>query len=176
MRRRLGLAEVLVKKPEIAILDEPTQGLDPESAAEFLELITYLKQNENISILLASHLLNQVQEVCDRVGLFSDGKMVISGTVGELSSRILGGRFTVLLRAEGEHIKDSLSRVEGVQEVLESDSGEYEVECACDIRTQLAQTIHESGGKLYELSMHRHTLDTIYKTYFQEVAHAGNTT
>lgn len=63
MRRRLGLAEVLFKRPSIAILDEPTQGLDPESATVFLDLIRDLKRNEGITILLSSHLLNQVQEV-----------------------------------------------------------------------------------------------------------------
>jgi ABC-2 type transport system ATP-binding protein len=65
MRQRLGLAEVLLKRPQVAILDEPTLGLDPEAAREFLGLIKDLKA-EGITVLLSSHLLHQVQEICDR--------------------------------------------------------------------------------------------------------------
>jgi ABC-2 type transport system ATP-binding protein len=172
MRRRLGLAEVLIKKPDIAILDEPTQGLDPESAAEFLELITYLKENEELTILLSSHLLNQVQAVCDRVGLFSEGMLVMSGTVAELSSRVFGGRYMVNLRADGDGLREALAEVEGVNEVQESGSGQYTVECGQDIRPALVDAVRSSGGRLYELSMQSHTLDSIYKTYFQEAVHA----
>jgi ABC-2 type transport system ATP-binding protein len=70
MRQRLGLADVLIKRPQLIIMDEPTQGLDPELAREFLDLIRSLKE-EGITILLSSHLLPQVQVICDRVGLFS---------------------------------------------------------------------------------------------------------
>lgn len=80
MKRRLGLAEVLVKQPAIAILDEPTQGLDPHSTAEFLTMIRSLKKEEGMSVILASFHLNEVQSICDRVGLFHAGRMALSGT------------------------------------------------------------------------------------------------
>jgi ABC-2 type transport system ATP-binding protein len=172
MRRRLGLAEVLIKKPEIAILDEPTQGLDPESASEFLELIAFLKKEENITILLSSHLLNQVQSVCDRVGLFFKGKMVISGTVAELSSRILGGKFAITVQAEGENIPEQLSRLPGVNSLQSCGDACYTIESEKDIRPELAEAIGKAKGKLYELSMHRHSLDAIYKAYFKEAVNA----
>jgi ABC-2 type transport system ATP-binding protein len=89
MRQRLGVADVLIKKPKVIILDEPTQGLDPEGAREFLQMIRALKE-EGITILLSSHLLYQVQAVCDRVGLFSHGQMVLSGTVESLAKQVLG--------------------------------------------------------------------------------------
>jgi ABC-2 type transport system ATP-binding protein len=172
MRRRLGLADVLLKQPEIAILDEPTQGLDPESAAEFLDLILYLKREERITILLSSHLLNQVQAVCDRVGLFSSGRMVLSGTFDELASRVFGGRYMVNLRAGGDDLRDAISRVDGVREVEANGTGRYTVECERDIRPALVDAVRRGGGELYELSMQSHTLDSIYKTYFQEAVHA----
>ena len=172
MRRRLGLAEVLVKQPEIAILDEPTQGLDPESASEFLELISDLNRDENLTILLSSHLLNQVQAICERVGLFSNGKMLISGSVDELSRKIIGGRYTVRLTAEGEGLVQELSRIDGVNSVAQAEDGTYHIECEADVRARLAAALQTAGGKLYELSMHRHNLDTIYKTYFKEAAYA----
>ena len=77
MRQRLGLAEIIVKQAEIAILDEPTSGLDPQSTQEFLELIGELKA-EGVTILLSSHLLDQVQRICNRVALFQAGASSVS--------------------------------------------------------------------------------------------------
>ncbi len=73
MRQRLGVAELLLKQPEIIIMDEPTLGLDPDGAHKFLRIILDLKAT-GITVMLSSHLLHQVQEVCDRVGLFNRGR------------------------------------------------------------------------------------------------------
>ena len=76
MRQRLGLADVLIKNPEIIILDEPTSGIDPAGVQEFIELIRQLSRKEGLTVLFSSHHLDQVQTVCDRVGLFNSGKLV----------------------------------------------------------------------------------------------------
>ena len=76
MRQRLGLAEIVMKGAEIAILDEPTSGLDPQATVDFLALIEQLK-HEGVTVLLSSHLLDQVQRVCDRVALFQIGRIVL---------------------------------------------------------------------------------------------------
>jgi len=75
MRQRLGLADVLIKDPEVIILDEPTLGIDPAGIREFLDLIIRLSKDEGITVVFSSHHLQQVQQVCDRVGIFSKGKM-----------------------------------------------------------------------------------------------------
>src|SRR5207248_7919525 len=80
MRQRLGLAEVLMKRPSVAILDEPTTALDPHSTQEFLDMIRGLKA-DGTAVLLSSHHLDQVQSVCDRVALFNRGRIALSGTV-----------------------------------------------------------------------------------------------
>ncbi|HXG62672.1 MAG TPA: ABC transporter ATP-binding protein [Planctomycetota bacterium] len=95
MRQRLGLAGVLVKKPEVMILDEPTLGLDPQGTKAILDLIRSLRVEQKITVLLCSHQLHQVQEICDRVGIMNQGKLVAEGTLQELSSQGLaaeGGR------------------------------------------------------------------------------------
>src|SRR5690606_20408627 len=69
MRQRLGLADVLIKNPEVIILDEPTLGIDPRGMQEFLELIVRLSREDGLTVLLSSHHLHQVQQVCDRIGL-----------------------------------------------------------------------------------------------------------
>ena len=94
MRQRLGLAEILLKRAEIAILDEPTSGLDPQATHEFLEMIEGLKR-EGVTVLLSSHMLDQVQRVCDRVALFQGGKIVLLGKVTELAQQVLGGGYLV---------------------------------------------------------------------------------
>ena len=87
MRQRLGLADVLIKNPEIIILDEPTSGIDPAGVQEFIELIRMLSKEEGHTILFSSHHLDQVQKVCDRVGLFSKGKLLTLINMAELKER-----------------------------------------------------------------------------------------
>src|SRR5208283_1858625 len=79
MRQRLGLADVLIKNPEVIILDEPTIGIDPKGVREFLELIVQLSKAEGLTVLFSSHHLHQVQQVCDRVGLLVNGKLIAEG-------------------------------------------------------------------------------------------------
>lgn len=85
MRRRLGLAEIIMKQARVAILDEPTSGLDPQSTESFLQLIEELKA-DGVSIVISSHLLDQMQRICDRVALFSSGRIALSGRVDELTA------------------------------------------------------------------------------------------
>src|SRR6185369_11034960 len=92
MRQRLGLAEIVMKHAEIAILDEPTSGLDPQSTHEFLEMIEELKR-EGMTVLLSSHLLDQVQRICDRVALFNAGRIALLGSVSVLAQQVLGGGY-----------------------------------------------------------------------------------
>jgi ABC-2 type transport system ATP-binding protein len=88
MRQRLGLADVLIKQPEVIILDEPTLGIDPEGVREFLSLIHRLSRKEGITVLLSSHHLHQVQQICDRVGLFVSGRLLAEGDIATLSRRL----------------------------------------------------------------------------------------
>jgi len=172
MRQRLGLAEVLIKRPRLIIMDEPTQGLDPEAAHEFLGIVRDLKARE-ISILLASHLLHQVQAVCDRVGLFHKGKMVLEGTVPQLARKVLGGgyRIRVQARSEDDRIERALRDVKGVLNVKRVRANEYEVETTHDLRPEVARAVVEAGGRLYSLNVEEPSLDEIYTRYFQEVEH-----
>ncbi|MBP1706075.1 MAG: Phosphonate-transporting ATPase, partial [Chloroflexi bacterium] len=85
MRQRLGIADALVKDPSILILDEPTTAIDPIGVIEILDLIRGLARDEGLAILIASHLLDQVQTVCHRVGIFHQGQLIGQGTVDELA-------------------------------------------------------------------------------------------
>ena len=90
MRQRLGIAEVLVKDPKIVFLDEPTIGLDPDGTNRMLDLIHSLSRERNITVFLSSHLLDQVQRICDRVGIMIKGNLVAVGPIEELAREKLG--------------------------------------------------------------------------------------
>jgi ABC-2 type transport system ATP-binding protein len=87
MIQRLGIADALVKDPDVLILDEPTTAIDPLGVTEILELLRRLVDERGMAILLSSHLLNQVQSVCDRIGIFSAGRLIGQGTMAQLAQR-----------------------------------------------------------------------------------------
>ncbi len=172
MRQRLGLAEILMKRPELVIMDEPTLGLDPEAAREFLELIRELKA-EGITVMLSSHLLHQVQAVCDRVGLFAKGKLALEGPVEELARQVLGGGYRILVEAEGEgDLAAALGQVEGVTRVSRSGPARFVLEAAGDLRAAAAAAVVGAGGRLMSLASEAPNLEEIYSGYFQK--EAGN--
>ena len=90
MRQRLGIAEVLIKEPKLIFLDEPTIGLDPDGTNRMLDLIHSLSRERNITIFLSSHLLDQVQRICDRVGIMIKGNLVAIGPIQELAKKKMG--------------------------------------------------------------------------------------
>ncbi len=90
MRQRLGIAEVLLKEPQVAFLDEPTIGLDPDGTQRMLEFIQDLSRGKGITVFFSSHLLEQVQRISDRVGIMLKGNLVAAGPIQELAQQKLG--------------------------------------------------------------------------------------
>jgi ABC-2 type transport system ATP-binding protein len=176
MRQRLGVAEIIVKKAEIAILDEPTSGLDPQATLEFLDLIRQLKA-EAITVLLSSHLLDQVQRICDRVALFKEGRIAMMGSVAELAVQVLGAGFVVEVEAEGQGIARKLSTIPGVTRVETLAADRYRMTAERDVRPDAAAAVVAVGGALRRLSVDEPSLDAIYARTFQakraEVRHAA---
>ncbi len=170
MRQRLGVAEVLIKQPQLIIMDEPTLALDPEAVREFLDLIRQLKTS-GITMLLSSHLLQQVQAVCDRVGLFHKGRMVLEGTVSELAQRVLGGAYRIHLEVEGgDAVAAALRELPGVLNVSQEGTRFYNVEARSDLRAEVARKVIEVGGRLLGLSVDTPGLDEVYARYFKKGA------
>ncbi|WP_456448172.1 ATP-binding cassette domain-containing protein [Oceanithermus sp.] len=169
MKQRLGLADVLLKEPELVILDEPTLGLDPQAAHEFLGLIRSLG-DRGLTVLLSSHLLHQVQTVTDRVGLFRKGRMALVGSVPELARRVLGGAYRIHLEAAGEDLEAALGGLPGVLRVRR-DGARYLLEAERDLRDAAARAVVQRGGRLLRLDLEEPDLDEVYRAYFEEVSH-----
>src|SRR5437764_12903236 len=140
MRQRLGLAEILMKRPSVAILDEPTTALDPHSTQEFLAMIRGLKA-DGTAVLLSSHHLDQVQSVCDRVALFNRGRIALSGSVTELAGRVLGGGHVIDVEARGPGVADRLAAIPGVVRVQPLGADRYRVDCQRDLRAEIARAL-----------------------------------
>ena len=172
MRQRLGIAEILMRRVEIAILDEPTSGLDPQTTREFLDLIRSLK-GEGMTVVLSSHLLDMVQSICDRVALFSNGKVGLIGRVDDLMHNVLGGSYVLDVEADGDRVAERLESVPNVRRVIAISPGRFRVDAAADIRSSLARALVQSGAELRSLSIARASLEDVYTRHFQEVRHAA---
>jgi ABC-2 type transport system ATP-binding protein len=175
MRQRLGLAEVLMKRPSVAILDEPTTALDPHSTQEFLEMIRGLKA-DGTAVLLSSHHLDQVQSVCDRVALFNRGRIALSGTVTELAGRVLGGGHVIDVEARSPEgagdIADRLAAVPGVVRLQALGGERYRVDCQRDLRAEIARRLAPEV-ELIGIHFAAPSLTEVYNRYFEEARDAA---
>lgn len=170
MRQRLGLADVLMKNPEIIILDEPTIGIDPEGIRELLGLIKELSVKEEITVLLSSHDLHQVQRICDRVGIFVKGKLLATGNVSELAQQLFDEDAYLIdleFLSDAPKLIDKLRQIDGVNQIEEIRAGQLKLHCEQDLTRLIAKTVFESGAELIRLSKSDYGLDEIYHRYFE---------
>ncbi len=169
MKQRLGIAEVLVKEPEVIILDEPTLGIDPDGVTRLLGLITTLRQERGLTVLLCSHLLHQVQRVCQRIGIIVSSRMVVQGSPDDLGKAILNEhQWNFLVEVGGDHpLEDMLSALPGVGQCERRAAGWF-IRCTRDVRPELMALIRDQGLDLMQLRSEDPTLEEIYLKYFRE--------
>ncbi|HID09526.1 TPA: ABC transporter ATP-binding protein, partial [Candidatus Micrarchaeota archaeon] len=169
MKQRLGIAEVLLKDPKFVILDEPTSGIDPEGAHQILDMITGLREERKMTILISSHLLHQIQRICDRVGIIHRGKLVAQGSLGELSAVVEKGThlFEIRVSQVTEELLERLRAIDGVVSV-DAEGDTVRIDARDDVRPRVSKAVCESGVDLLELKGHTYTLEEIYLRYFQE--------
>lgn len=178
MRQRLGLADVLVKNPEVIVLDEPTLGIDPIGVREFLELIVVLSREEQITVLLSSHHLYQVQQVCNRVGIFVAGKLLAEGNVADLSRTLFSDKEPYIIEV-GIHVADlddDRVQIETLKSILRKlshvvsvtfEEDKLRVGSVEDISADIARMVVNAGLGLTSLTMKEYGLDDIYTKYFE---------
>ncbi len=170
MRQRLGIADVLIKDPEIIIMDEPTLGIDPEGMRELLNLIRELSVEDGRTILISSHQLHQIQKVCDRVGIFVEGKLIASGTLAELEEQILKDGSYLLetnVRPCDDKLLGMLYQQEGLEKI-QKEGNTLLITSKQDIRGQLTKFLGEHGYTILHLHQRGGDLDEIYRRYFEK--------
>ena len=156
MKQRLGVAAALLKDPELLILDEPTNGLDPAGMAEMRDFIRSLG-NGGRTVVLSSHLMGEIEQVSDRVGVIRNGSLVAEGTVEELRGRA-GLRVRAEPLPEATRLVAALPQVDAVTSV----DGVIEI----DVDTAQAPAINrflvEDGIAVYELYAHKPSLEDVF--------------
>jgi len=169
MRQRLGIADVLIKDPDFVILDEPTSGIDPEGATQLLDMIVGMRDEQGMTIMLASHLLHQVQRICDRVGILHRGQLVAQGSMDELSAGMPGKEQELEIRVTeiSEPLIGRLRSLGGVSDVVPM-GDRLRIRCQRDLQGRIARTVMEADAELLELRGHSDTLEDVYLRYFQE--------
>lgn len=153
MRQRLSLARALIHRPRILFLDEPTSGLDPESAQNVNQLIRKLAEDKKITIFLCTHQLRYAQEICTRYGLIDQGKLLATGTLGELRQRIDSDTILEICAA---HMPEGLG-FQKAEEML------YENRIHRDSEIPvLVRQIVTGGGDIYSVKVRKPSLEDIY--------------
>lgn len=169
MRQRLGLADVLIKNPEVIILDEPTLGIDPEGVRELLKLIKQLSKEEKITVLLSSHQLHQVQQICDRVGIFVKGKLLAEGNLETLAKKLfIEDNFVIQVKVDPIRA-ELIEKVKSIPSVhkVEQLGQQLEIYCGEDVSAEISKLIVQSGAHLLQLNKKDFGLDEIYHRYFE---------
>ncbi|MBH0781334.1 ABC transporter ATP-binding protein [Nocardia bovistercoris] len=162
MKQRLGVASALLGDPELLILDEPTNGFDPAGMAEMRRLITDLAADGH-TVLLSSHLLSEVQEICDRVGVIHGGKLLTESTVAEMR-----GNTTLYVRAEPIDIAFAAVRAT-VDDAGLTATG-IRVNAGSEVAPRIARAIIDAGADLHELRTEERSLEEAFFAMTGEVA------
>lgn len=172
MKQRLGLADVLIKEPEVIILDEPTLGIDPAGVKDFLALIKQLSKQQGLTVLLSSHHLHQVQQVCDRVGIFVNGKLLAQGNIDTLAQSLFGTDAVVttinLAQAVPQPwpLEAELKQFDALKKIMIHDQ-EIEFTCSREFTAPLVRFLVEKGYDILGVHQKSYGLDEIYQKYFE---------
>lgn len=173
MKQRLGLADVLIKDPEIIVLDEPTLGIDPSGVKDFLLLISQLSKENHLTVLLSSHHLHQVQQVCDRVGIFVKGKLIAEGDIPSLSKKLFFEAPYMVEVQLRENLSENLIQIQNllkdVKDVksIEINKDSLMITCTDDMTSIIAKTLVQANFNIVHLNKKEYGLDDIYQRYFE---------
>lgn len=168
-RQRVGLAQALIGNPPILILDEPTVGLDPNQMIEIRTLIKKLGKRH--TVILSSHILSEIQMVCDRVVIIDHGQVVAQGTLDDLSKSVSHNN-NLIVRISGpkSEVLQAVRTIDGVVKVtadMEREPGIFEYEIAAkmqaDVRPALNRMVQEHGWCIYKMELGEMTLEDIFK-------------
>ena len=164
MKHRLGIAFALLGDPELLLLDEPTNGLDPSGMAEVRQLLRELGDGER-TIVLASHLLNEVEQVCDHVAILRQGRVVVEGPVRELIGRRDRLR---LATTDDEAARTVLAGLDWVGPVIAADGG-----LLVEVPPARAAEVSEALARVAIYPTELRTISTSLEEYFLDVTAEG---
>ncbi|EGK2525913.1 ABC transporter ATP-binding protein [Listeria monocytogenes] len=154
MRQRLGIAQALLSNPKLLILDEPTNGLDPSGIHEMRDFIRALARNEGISVLVSSHLLSEIELLCDRVAIMTDGTIIKTDQVAHLLSSRAQLRWRVTPIEQAKAFLESVTEVEV--------DGEYLVTAMNEESAEWNEQLVAKGIKVHEIDKQKPSLEDLF--------------
>lgn len=163
MRQRIGLAQALLHRPEVIILDEPTIGLDPAQVVEVRNVIREVGKDR--TVLFSTHILSEAQQLSDRVLIINKGKIVAEDTPENLQSRVLGAERVLLrVRGDADGLEATVKKVKGTRKVdaKQEDVVEFESSAGQDVRPQVAKSVVQAGYELIEMRSVGMSLEEIF--------------
>lgn len=162
-RQRVGLAQAMLHDPEVLILDEPTSGLDPNQLVEIRKLISTI--GESKTVLLSTHIMQEVEAICNRVMIINRGEIVADDSASALARRMNASSSVVLLELDGEVQVSDLEKLRGVQSVRSVGPKRWELEVSGsgDIRKEIAQWAQNAGHLVLALQESERKLEDIFK-------------
>ena len=169
MKQRLGIADILIKDPKLAFLDEPTSGIDPAGIEDVTNLILAMAKKK-ITVIFCSHQLHQVQKICTRVGIFSKGNLVAEGSIDRLGKQSIGeGKYRIEAQVAKVDTK-LLKLIKGVKGVVDvQSSGDLLlINCDKDLRGEISKVIVDSDSQLLGMKIEEYSLERIYRKYSRE--------
>jgi len=168
MKQRLGIADVMVKQPRVAIFDEPTSGIDPEGTDQVLNLVRDMARRK-VTVIISSHQLHQLQKVCTSVGIFSRGQVIASGPVDKLGREALRkGNYNIILPIAqlADRVRSEISRIPGVFSI-DSIADTTIVSADEDVSAELERVVLEITGLKVQMKVEEFELEEIYMKYFE---------
>ncbi len=167
-RQRVGLAQAIIHDPGVLILDEPTTGLDPNQIAEIRNLISRL--GEKKTVLLSTHIMQEVEAICDRIIVINNGKVVADDKVENISSRLQENKQTVQVEFNREVEEDSLSTIEGVNRVRKIDAKNWLLESMdeADIRQRIFDFAVQTGLSVLSMQKKEKSLEEVFQDLTRE--------
>jgi ABC-2 type transport system ATP-binding protein len=166
-RQRVGVAQALLHKPDILILDEPTNGLDPTQIRHMRELIRELAQGA--TVIISTHILQEVQAVCERVLILRTGKLVVDARIDELQGN---GGLQVTVEGDARTALQGIAAIKAVEE-REAVNGcrRFRLDAPPDVAPAVAEALTRAGLRLYALQPQRRDLESVFAEVNEEVAH-----
>jgi ABC-2 type transport system ATP-binding protein len=169
MKQRLGIADVLIKSPKVAIFDEPTSGIDPEGVEQILSIITSMAK-QKMSVILSSHQLHHVQRVCSRVGIMAKGHLVAEDSIDNLGKAAIGeGKFRIEVQASpvNDKVISAIRNIKGVSNVEVIDNV-IKIGSESDVRNLIARAIIDNDSLAIGMKIEEYNLEKIYLKYVKE--------
>lgn len=168
MKQRLGIAQALLKDPELLIFDEPTAGLDPEAARAFKDLALKFRDGGK-TVMISTHLLFEVGPLCDHVAIINRGRIVVQGNVKELVEKMMaeeGYRIRVWGRGNVGKLVEALANLKGVKDVR-LEENYIVINAASDIRTEVSRLAPECGVEVATLELLTPSLEDLFMKYYK---------